>query len=47
MFTLSGHGGTNVPPPPMSKYFSEFFSPSHIKLTHNKPFKDFKSVERP
>ena len=30
-----GKGGTNVPPP-ISKYFSEIFSPSHIKLT-NKP----------
>ena len=29
-----GKGGTNVPPPPISKYFSEIFSPSHIKLTN-------------
>ena len=46
MSTPSGHGGqTSLPP--MSKYFSEIFSPSHSKLTNNNPNKDFKSVERP
>ena len=34
------------PPSPISKYFSKFFSPSHIKLTNNNPNKDFKSVKR-
>ena len=34
-------------PPPIRKYFSEIFSPSHIKLTNDNPNKDFKSVERP
>ena len=33
-------------PPPGSKYFSEIFSLSHIKLTNNNPNKDFKSVEK-
>ena len=28
--------GTNVPQP-ISKYFSEIFSPSHIKLNYNNP----------
>ena len=28
-------------------YFSEFVSPSHIKLTDNNPDKGFESVERP
>ena len=46
MLTPSGHGG-QTPPPPMNKYFSQFFSPSHIKLTNNNPNKDLKSVERP
>ena len=32
--------------PPISKYFSEIFSPSHINLTHNNPKKDFKSGKR-
>ena len=31
----------------ISKYFSETFSPSQIKLTYNDPNKDFKSVKRP
>ena len=39
MSTPSSHGGTNVPPP-ISQYFSEFFSPSHIKLTDNNHDKD-------
>ena len=30
--------------PPISKYFSEIVSPSHIKLTNNNPNLDFKSV---
>ena len=33
--------------PPESKYFSVIYSPNHLKLTYNKPNKDFKSVERP
>ena len=37
--------GKNVPPP-ISYYFSKFFSPSHIKLTDNKPNKGLKLVER-
>ena len=36
----------NKRPPPISKYFSEIFSPSVIKLTYNNPNKDFKSVLR-
>ena len=31
----------------ISKYLSEIFAPSHIKLTNNKPNKDFKSVSDP
>ena len=31
---------------PISKYFSEIFSPSDIKLTYNNPNKDFKSIKR-
>ena len=34
-------------PPLISKYFSEIFSPTHIKLTNNNPQKDVQSVERP
>ena len=30
--------------PPISEYFSEIISPSHIKLTNNSPNMDFKSV---
>ena len=54
-FNQSGHkrcwhrldiGGPNVPPP-ISKYFSEIFSPSHIKLTYDNPNMDLKSVQRP
>ena len=40
-----GMGWTNVPP--ISKYFSEIFIPSHIKFTNNNSNKDFKSVKRP
>ena len=50
MSTPSGHGGTNVParvPPPICIYFSENFSPRHIKLTNNNPNKGLKPVERP
>ena len=36
-----------MPSPPKSKYFSEIFSPSHMKLIYNKPNKDFESVKRP
>ena len=32
---------------PRNKYFSEIFSPSHIKLTNDNPYKDVKSVKRP
>ena len=32
---------------PGSNYFSEIFSPSHIKLTHDNPNKHFKSVKWP
>ena len=39
--------GGQTSTPPGSKYFSEIFSPFHIKLTNNNPNKDFKSVERP
>ena len=46
MSTSSGHGGTNVLPP-ICIYFSENFSPSHIKLTDNNPHKGLKPVERP
>ena len=46
MSTSSGYRGINVPPP-ISKYFIEIFSQSHIKLTNNNPNKDFKSVKRP
>ena len=47
--TVWAWGDKRPPPPspPGSKYFSEIFSPSHIKLTYNNPNKDFKSVERP
>ena len=45
MQTPSRHWGTN--PPPRNKYFTEIFSQSHLKLTDNKPNKDFISVERP
>ena len=31
---------------PGSTYFSEIFSPRHIKLTNNNPNKDFKPVEK-
>ena len=34
--------GGQTSTPPISKYFCEFFSPSLIKLTYNKPNKDFK-----
>ena len=43
MSTPSGNGGLT----PISEYFSEFLSPSHIKLTSYNPKNDFKSVERP
>ena len=33
--------GGDKRPPPESKYLSEIFSSSHIKLTNNKPNKDF------
>ena len=46
MSTPFGHGGTNVLPQ-IIKYFSEIFSPIHIKLTINNPNKDFVSVEQP
>ena len=46
MSTSFGHGERNVPPP-ITKYFSEIFPPSHIKLTNDNPNKDFESVERP
>ena len=36
----------NETPPPISKYCSEIFSPSNIKLSYNNPNMDFKSVER-
>ena len=39
--------GGQTSTPPKSKYFSETFFPSHIRLTYNNPYKDFKSVERP
>ena len=45
-FNQSRYEGT-ISPPPISKYFSEIFSPSQIKLTKNNPNKDFKSVKRP
>ena len=35
--------GVDKHPPPRNKYSSEFFSPSHIKLTNNSSNKDFKS----
>ena len=44
--TVKAWGG-KTSTPPGSNYFSEFFSPSHIKLTNNNPHKDFKSVKRP
>ena len=44
MLTPSGHVGTNVPRADL--YFSEIFSPSHMKLTQVS-YKDLKSVERP
>ena len=37
--------GEQTSTPPISKYFSETFSPSHIKLTYNNPEKDFKSFK--
>ena len=37
---MSGYGETNVSPP-SSKYSSEFFSPSYIKLAHINPNQDF------
>ena len=43
--TVQAWGGQTFIPP-ISKYLSEFFSPSHIKLTYNNPNKDFKSVEQ-
>ena len=45
MSTPSGHLGTNVPPP-RNEYFSEIFSLSHIKLTHNNPTKNLISAKR-
>ena len=36
--------GDKRPLPPKSKYFTEIFSQSHIKLTYDNPNKDFKSV---
>ena len=44
MSTPFGHGGQMSPPPPISKYFNEIFSPSHIKLTNDNPNMDLKSV---
>ena len=53
IFNQSGHkrcrdqldmGGQTSPP--ISKYFSEILCQSHIKLTNNKPNKDFESVEK-
>ena len=44
--TVQAWGG-QTSTPPGSNYFTEFFSPSHIKLTYNNPYKDFKSVKRP
>ena len=41
VWALGGQTST----PPISKYFSETFSPSHIKLTYNNPKKDFKSFK--
>ena len=46
MSTPSGHGG-QTSPLLRNKYFSEIFSQSHIKLTNNIPYKDFKSARRP
>ena len=43
IWAWGGHTST----PPISKYFSEIFLSSHIKLTYNNPNKDFKSVKRP
>ena len=40
-------GDKRPPSPPISKYFSQIFSPSHIKVTNNNPNKHFKSFERP
>ena len=39
--------GGQTSTPPISKYFSEMFSPSHITHTNNNLNKDFKSVKRP
>ena len=39
--------GGQTSTPPISKYFWEIFSASHIKLTYNNPNKDFESVKRP
>ena len=39
--------GGQTSTPPISKYFSKIFSPSHIKHTNNNSNKDFKSVKRP
>ena len=36
--------GGQTSTPSISKYFSEIFSPSHIKLTNNNLHMDFKSV---
>ena len=44
--TVQAWGG-RTSTPPESNYFSEFSSQSHVKLTNNKPNKDFKSVNRP
>ena len=46
MSTPSWHGVEKRPPPLISLFFSEIFSPSHIKLTNHKPNEDFKSVKR-
>ena len=55
MINQSGHkrcrrrldmgGQTSLPQ--ICMYFSEIFSPSHIKLINNNLSKDFKSVKRP
>ena len=39
--------GGQTSTPPINKYLSEIFSPSHIKLTNNNSNKDSKSVKRP
>ena len=50
VFTVRAWGGQTTNPPIskyLSKYFREFFFSSHIKLTYNNLYKDFKSIKRP